>query len=260
MSSFPALLWGNISSLMETELEGQPNQGSFHRGRFLLGLFLGLVLGLAMASKLPPTEFQNRVVFHAFLLGGLGFGGWSLRWGRFPWMRALVTALAVALFVQWGYQLHPPSSRVESQKVRGSSSRIDAQKLRIGSLAPGLHEDEVKALRGEPRSSRDYLETKYGMTLSYQEYLYDNPVAKVTLLEGQVVRVEGQIMTLNNVALVKKEDSQQRIQGLLGIPSTYESRDGVDVYHLHKPIVFVRYANGKVADVGLTTMWSRETD
>ena len=223
----------------------------FHGGRLMLGLVLGLLVGLGLASQLPPNELREQVAIMTILLGGMGLGGWGLRWSRFPWMRALTVALSIGLLVWWGYQLRPPSSRVEVAKVRGPASRIDAGKLSIGGLAPGITKDEVKKRRGEPSSSRVYIKEEFGFRQELEELVY--PDATATLYAGEVTRVEGPVLALNGVELVKEGDSHSFALDRFGTPSRFESREGLDVYHLHKPVVAVAHSGGLVEQLMLTS-------
>ena len=223
------------------------SKGSWSRNLAVFGALVGVVAGSISFESLvmAPRAFQVWGILGLGLSGMFIFGGWRLRWGLFPWARALGGVLLILTVVAWNYQKHPPSERVEMEPVAGPKTAISGSDFSISGVSPGITDKEVEARLGRPTHARSYVEEQFGMSVEYTRARY-GPKVTILYLEGRVQWVAGDSLEVKRVNFFKAGDYHKRVAELWGNPSLNESKPGYDVYGGWLPAVGIRYEADKL--------------
>ncbi len=99
----------------------------FSKGGFSLGALLGLLAGAAIFGTLVNVsgKFQTQGMFASSAACAVLLGGWRLRWGRFPYARALGVMALAALFSVWVLKRWPARVPPTPPRQVGPKMTID---------------------------------------------------------------------------------------------------------------------------------------
>lgn len=198
---------------------------------FVAGSAIGFLVGMGFwdwfTSSLPVEDAERLfypLVGLVTLLCGLALGGRGWEWGRFrPGRAALVAvgSLLVLLVLHVKHPLRP--APVVPQGV--NTAQWKPAEFDIGGIKPGMSEDEAREKAG--------------------------PSLQVDYWKGQVVAVEGPVLSRLGTPLVRPGEPRQKVRDLLGLPRKLDETPEEDPYSQWEPMFTVIYKDGVVVRVRL---------